>query len=136
MFPVVWASLVDYIFSEVAHFSTKPLFLTHSDVWQFPIYSRDGYKCYLLFVGNYSCYSWIYPMKLKLNVRFTSLSPFESSWKICLIPKSNISKVIGAQNMTINLFVTILWIVEFIFENLPSTKQQTCVAQCKLMPIC
>lgn len=48
--------------------SKLPLNLIHLDVWTSPSYSIDGFKYYVVFIDDYSRYSWIYPLKLKLEV--------------------------------------------------------------------
>ena len=48
--------------------SQFPLQLLHSDVWCSPIISNEGFRYYLLFVDDYSRYSWIFPMKNKSQV--------------------------------------------------------------------
>ena len=45
--------------------SNNPLNLIHSDVWSSPIASMRGFKYYVLFVDDYSRYSWIFPMHYK-----------------------------------------------------------------------
>jgi hypothetical protein len=51
------------------HASTRisefPLQLIHTDLWTSPISSVSGYNYYVLFVDDYSCYSWIYPLHSK-----------------------------------------------------------------------
>ncbi|PKU85167.1 Retrovirus-related Pol polyprotein from transposon TNT 1-94 [Dendrobium catenatum] len=47
----------------------KPLDLIHSDIWgPAPINSVQGYRYYLLFVGDFSRFSWIFPMRMKCEV--------------------------------------------------------------------
>jgi len=48
--------------------SNNPLNLIHSDVWSSPIASMRGFKYYVLFVDDYSRYSWIFPMHYKSEV--------------------------------------------------------------------
>lgn len=48
--------------------SNKPLHLIHSDVWSCSTLSVQGHKYYVLFVDDYSRYSWIFPMKRKSEV--------------------------------------------------------------------
>lgn len=45
--------------------SSKPLQLVHSDVWTSPTYSIKGSKYYILFVDDYSKYTWLFPMRFK-----------------------------------------------------------------------
>jgi hypothetical protein len=42
--------------------------LIHSDVWTSPIISIKGSKYYVLFVDDFSRYSWIFPMQYKHEV--------------------------------------------------------------------
>ena len=38
--------------------------LIHFDVWgPFPVASIDGSRYFVVFIDDYSCYSWIFPMK-------------------------------------------------------------------------
>ena len=48
--------------------STHPLELVHSDVWQSPILSYSGFRYFVIFVDDYSRYTWIFPLKLKSDV--------------------------------------------------------------------
>lgn len=66
-------------FSESSISSTRPLQYLFSDVWTSPILSIDNYKYYLIIVDHYSRYIWLYPLKLKSQVketfiRFTTLA--------------------------------------------------------------
>ena len=45
--------------------STAPLELVHIEFWTSPHFSIKGSKYYLLFVDDYSKYSWVYPMRFK-----------------------------------------------------------------------
>ena len=54
------------------HFSTTEtktkglLELIHTDLWGPSLtVSRNGYKCYISFLDDYTRYTWIYPLKLK-----------------------------------------------------------------------
>lgn len=42
--------------------------LSHSDVWTSPTYSMNGFKYYVVFIDDYSRYSWLFPLKLKYDV--------------------------------------------------------------------
>jgi len=58
-------------FSNLHLTSSKPLELLFSDVWgSTPIRSLDGYLYYLIIVGHFSKYVWLYPLKHKLDVFF------------------------------------------------------------------
>ena len=49
--------------------SNRPLQYIFSDVWSSPILSIDNYKYYLIFIDNYTRYTWYYPLKTKSQVR-------------------------------------------------------------------
>jgi transposase InsO family protein len=52
--------------------STQPLELVHSDVWgPAPVSSSNGNKYYLLFVDDFSRYSWLFLLKHKSDVLAT-----------------------------------------------------------------
>ncbi|KAI5323439.1 hypothetical protein L3X38_032511 [Prunus dulcis] len=54
-------------FSKSDSVSSSPLELVHSDVWSSPIVSVNGYRYYLLYVDDFSRYTWIFPMKHKFE---------------------------------------------------------------------
>jgi hypothetical protein len=45
-----------------------PLSLIHTDIWTSPITSISGYKYYVIFIDDYSRYTWLYPLKAKSEV--------------------------------------------------------------------
>ena len=49
-------------FHESTHQSAVPLSLVHSDVWTSPIPSVSGCRYYVLFVDDFSRFSWMYPL--------------------------------------------------------------------------
>ena len=52
--------------------SNKPLKIIRSDVWgASPILSKDGYRYYVHFVDEYNDFTWIYPLRLKSDVKET-----------------------------------------------------------------
>ncbi|KAI5332874.1 hypothetical protein L3X38_023003 [Prunus dulcis] len=56
-------------FTPSSSVSTTPLELVHSDVWgPSPIDSCTGYRYYVLFLDDYTKYSWIFPLKFKSDV--------------------------------------------------------------------
>src|SRR5207244_3003742 len=48
--------------------STMPLELIHTDVWGPALPSSGGYKYYVSFINDYSCFYWIYLIKFKADV--------------------------------------------------------------------
>jgi hypothetical protein len=52
-------------FHASSRISSCPLQLIHTDLWTSPIPSMSGYKYYVIFVDDYSRYSWIYPLHTK-----------------------------------------------------------------------
>jgi hypothetical protein len=48
--------------------SVNPLELIHTDIWTSPVYSVSGLKYYVIFIDDYSRFSWIYPLHLKSEV--------------------------------------------------------------------
>lgn len=52
-------------FQRSSSISSSPLELVQSDIWTSPYYSIKGSKYYIVFVDDYSRYSWIYPMRFK-----------------------------------------------------------------------
>lgn len=56
-------------FSALTTISTKPLQLVCTDVWgPAPIPSISGFRYYVLFVDDFSRYSWLYPLSNKSDV--------------------------------------------------------------------
>uniref|UniRef100_A0A2N9J9Y4 Integrase catalytic domain-containing protein n=1 Tax=Fagus sylvatica TaxID=28930 RepID=A0A2N9J9Y4_FAGSY len=48
--------------------SLLPLQLIHSDVWQSPVISLSGFRYYVIFIDDYSRFSWLFPLKFKSDV--------------------------------------------------------------------
>jgi hypothetical protein len=55
-------------FAESTRESTSPLQIIHSDVWSSPIISINGYQYYVIFIDDYSRFSWMYPLHQKSDV--------------------------------------------------------------------
>lgn len=53
---------------EVIHTCYKPLQLIHSDVWQSPVPSNTGFRYYVLFVDDFTHFTWLFPMKHKSTI--------------------------------------------------------------------
>jgi hypothetical protein len=45
--------------------SNLPFQLVHSDVWQSLVISLSGYRYNVIFIDDYSRFSWLFPLKLK-----------------------------------------------------------------------
>ena len=55
--------------SKSPHQTSKPLEVIHSDLWgPSPVISHTTNKYYVLFVDDFTRYTWLYPIKLKSNV--------------------------------------------------------------------
>ena len=71
------------------HKSTRPLELVHSDVWgPAPLTSHFGFQYYVIFVDDYSKYTWLFPLKNKSDVfhiftEFHTKAERQSSQKLC-----------------------------------------------------
>ena len=55
-------------FLEFSRQSSVLLTLIHSDVWVSPVQSTGGCSYYVLFIDDYSRYSWLYPLHRKSDV--------------------------------------------------------------------
>jgi len=55
-------------FNASSRVSTAALDLIHSDLWTSPIPSMSGFKYYVIFVDDYSRYTWFYPLQNKSDV--------------------------------------------------------------------
>ena len=56
-------------YSKSTHQTTKPLEIIHSDLWgPSPVISHTGHKYYVIFVDDFTRYTWLYPLKLKSDV--------------------------------------------------------------------
>ena len=58
-------------FHQTSISSSHPLQIIFTDLWSSPVVLVDQYKYYLVLVDHYSRYTWIYPLKLKSQVRDT-----------------------------------------------------------------
>lgn len=62
---VNWANLTG--FPLILHFpKLQNLWNSYIDIWEpAPLKSKNGFKFYILFVDDFSRYTWIYPLKGK-----------------------------------------------------------------------
>jgi hypothetical protein len=55
-------------FSSSRRVSKAPLEIVHSDVWTSPVVSISGCRYCVLFVDDFSRFTWIFPLKQKSDV--------------------------------------------------------------------
>ena len=62
-------------YSKSIHQTNKPLQIIHSDFCgPSPVISHTGHRYYVIFVDNFTWYTWLYPLKLKSDVEFVFLN--------------------------------------------------------------
>jgi hypothetical protein len=55
-------------FSSSTHITLAPLELIHTNLWKSPVSSLSGCKYYIIFVDDFSRYTWFYPFHKKSDV--------------------------------------------------------------------
>lgn len=70
-------------FNLVNHCNSFPLDIVHSDILQYPVLSNLGFKYYVIFVDDFSRFTWLYPAKNKSEV-FPYFCAFQKLVEICL----------------------------------------------------
>ena len=56
-------------YSKSSHQTSKPLEIIHSDLWGSSlVISHTGNRYYVLFIDDFTRYTWLYPLKLKSDV--------------------------------------------------------------------
>jgi hypothetical protein len=55
-------------FQDSHYVTNSPLELIHSDLWTLPLLSVNGSKFYVVFVDDFSRYTWIFPLQFKSDV--------------------------------------------------------------------
>ena len=56
-------------YSNSLHQTSKPLEIIHSDLWgPSHIISRTGNRYYVIFIDDFTRYTWLHPLKLKSDV--------------------------------------------------------------------
>ena len=54
------------LYSKSSHQTSKPLEIIQSDLWgPSPVISHTGNRYYVLFIDDFTRYTWLYPLKLK-----------------------------------------------------------------------
>ena len=62
-------------YSTSSHQTTKPLEIIHSDLWgQPPVISHTGHKYYVIFIDDFTKYTWLYPLLSPSFLIFNSAS--------------------------------------------------------------
>jgi hypothetical protein len=74
-------------FSNLCRVTKSPLEIIHTDVWTSPIPSISGCKYYVLFIDEFSRFTWLFPLQSKFDVficfvKFKSLAENQLSSKI------------------------------------------------------
>ncbi len=65
----VMGKMTQLPFSNSISCTTSPLEIVHSDVWgPAPINSINGHRCYVIFVDDFTCFTWFFPLKYKSQV--------------------------------------------------------------------
>jgi len=67
--------------------NSQPLELIHTDLWTSPVPYLSGCKYYIIFIDNFSCYTWFYLLHAKLEtfatfVKFKKLVENQFSFHI------------------------------------------------------
>jgi hypothetical protein len=89
-------------FCESSRQTFVPLELVHSDVWTSPIPSLTGCKFYVIFVDDYSRFTWLYPMFNKsefINAFLNSKFLWKSNSKL---PLNNFKVIMEVNTHPIN----------------------------------
>lgn len=73
-------------FSGSTNVTNGPLEITHSDLWTYPVLSTTGFKYYVVFIDNFSRFTWTYPIKIKSKT-FDSFVNFKNQAKNLLFRK-------------------------------------------------
>jgi len=74
-------------FCDSSRVTSTPLELIHCDIWIFPVFSTNGYKYYIIYVDDFSRYTWLITLKHKSDaleqfVKFKRLTKILFSLRI------------------------------------------------------
>jgi hypothetical protein len=88
------------------HWSSNVLDLIHYDIWgPSPIKSNLGYNYYILFIDDYSRFTWLYPLKLKSDFYDTFIQ-FQTFVENQYSSRINFFQSDGGAEFTSNCFKT------------------------------
>ena len=73
--------------------------LIHSDLWgPSPVKSNSSFLYYLIFIDDYSRFTWLYPLKFKSDF-FDIFLQFQNLWKINILLVLRYFKVMEVLNL-------------------------------------
>jgi hypothetical protein len=87
--------------------TAAPLEIIHSDLWSSPVSSLNGYRYYVVFIDNFSRFSWIYPLYSKSET-FTCFVKFKCMAENLLSKKIKFFQSDGGGEFTSNQFKNFL----------------------------
>jgi len=122
-------------FHSSTRITTHVLELIHTDLWTSPIYSLSGCKYYIIFVDDFTRYTWFYPLHHKSDtyscfVKFKTLVETQFSRKIQQLQSD------GGGEYTSNIFQSFLTTHGILHrKSCPHTSQQNGLAERKLRHI-
>jgi hypothetical protein len=94
-------------FSDSNNVTSQPLEIIRSDLWSSPIPSLNKCRYYVVFIDNYSRFSWIYPLHKKSDT-FACFVKFKSLVENLLSMKIKTFQFDGGGEFTSNQFKQIL----------------------------
>jgi transposase InsO family protein len=111
--------------------SSFPLQLVHSDVWQSPMISLSGFCYYVIFIDDFSRFSWLFPLKLKSDVHSCFLQ-FKSMAENLVSQPIKSFQSDGGEEYSYTPFKQLLTQHGILHRfSCPKTSQQNGVAECK-----
>jgi hypothetical protein len=122
-------------FKSSTRITTHVLELIHTDLWTSPVYSHSGCKYYIIFVDDFTRYTWLYPIQHKSDayhcfVKFKTLVETQFSTKIQQLQSD------GGGEYTSHLFQSFLTSNGILHrKSCPHTSQQNGLAERKLRHI-
>jgi hypothetical protein len=122
-------------FKSSTRITTHVLQLIHIDLWTSPVYSHSGCKYYIIFVDDFTRYTWLYPIQHKSDayhcfVKFKTLVETQFSAKIQQLQSD------GGGEYTSNLFQSFLTTNGILHrKSCPYISQQNGLAERKLRHI-